>query len=103
MSADFGEMSAVDTVLLRQACLLLARGERVHSVKDADVGLRMSGEARRLLLTLRRHHVTPPPAEETYAAIAAQAQKEASQRRAQELAEDEDEAIQGNLPDGVPS
>jgi hypothetical protein len=54
MSADFGELSAVDEVLLKQACLLLARSERVHRVRDIDVGVRMSGEARRLLQSLQR-------------------------------------------------
>ena len=54
MSPDFDELSATDTVLLNQACLLLARSERVHRVRDIDVGVRMSGEARRLLLTLQR-------------------------------------------------
>ena len=53
MVGDFGALSAVDDVLLRQACLLLARSERVHRVRDIDVGVRMSGEARRLLLTLQ--------------------------------------------------
>jgi hypothetical protein len=54
MAPDFGELSATDTVLLNQACLLLARSERVHRVRDIDVGVRMSGEARRLLLSLQR-------------------------------------------------
>jgi hypothetical protein len=54
MAPDFGEMSAVDTVLLRQACTLLARSERIHRHRDIDVALRMSGEARRLLQALRR-------------------------------------------------
>jgi hypothetical protein len=49
MAPDFGELSAVDTVLLNQACLLLARSERIARVRDIDVGVRMSGEARRLL------------------------------------------------------
>ena len=47
-------MSATDTILLKQAALLLGRSERVSSIKQADVGLRMSGEARRLLMSLRR-------------------------------------------------
>ena len=54
LSGDFGELSATDTILLKQAALLLARSERVSSIKQADVGLRMSGEARRLLMSLRR-------------------------------------------------
>jgi hypothetical protein len=54
MAPDFGMLSATDEVLLRQACLLLARSERVHRVRDIDVGVRMSGEARRLLAGLQR-------------------------------------------------
>jgi hypothetical protein len=62
MAGDFGgaEMSAVDTVLLRQACMLIARSERVHRAKDIDASIRQSGEARRLLATLRRHASAPP-------------------------------------------
>lgn len=60
MAPDLGQMSAIDTVMLRRASLLLARSERIRSAKDADVSLRMSGEARRLLQTLRRHHASAP-------------------------------------------
>jgi hypothetical protein len=60
MAPDFAELSATDDVLLTQACLLLARSERVHRVRDIDVGLRMSGEARRLLQALRRHRASAP-------------------------------------------
>jgi hypothetical protein len=60
MAPDFGELSATDNILLLQASLLLARSERVHRVRDIDVGLRMSGEARRLLQSLRRHRVPAP-------------------------------------------
>jgi hypothetical protein len=63
MAADFGALSAVDTVLLNQACLLLARSERVHRVRDIDVGLRMSGEARRLLSSLRKPSARRPESE----------------------------------------
>jgi hypothetical protein len=56
MAVDFGTLTAVDTVLLRRASLLLARSERIRSARDADVSLRMSSEARRTLMTLRRHH-----------------------------------------------
>jgi hypothetical protein len=61
IAPDFSELNATDTVLLRRACLLLARSERIHRVRDIDVALRMSGEARRLLQTLRRHHASAPP------------------------------------------
>jgi hypothetical protein len=53
MAVDFADLSAVDNVMLRQACLLLARAERIHRVRDVDVAMRMSGEARRLLMALR--------------------------------------------------
>ncbi len=53
MAGDFGTLSAVNAALLRQACLLLARSERVKRIKDADAAIRMSGEARRLLATVR--------------------------------------------------
>ena len=59
LSGDFGELSATDAILLRQAALLLARAERVSSIKQVDVGLRMSGEARRLLQVLRRNAPAP--------------------------------------------
>ena len=55
LSADLGKpLSAIDETLLRQACLLLARAERVSRIKDADVGIRMAGEARRILAMLKR-------------------------------------------------
>ncbi len=59
MSPDFGKLTATDDVLLRRACLLLARSERIRRLRDVDVGLRMSGEARRLLQTLKRHAAPP--------------------------------------------
>jgi hypothetical protein len=59
MAPDFAGMSAVDEVLLRQACMLIARSERVHRAKDIDASIRQSGEARRLLATLRRHAPAP--------------------------------------------
>ena len=89
MAPDFAPLSAVDTVLLNQACLLLARSERVHRVRDIDVGVRMSGEARRLLQVLRKNASTPAAPAETFTEIAVKAQAEASQRRAYELVEDE--------------
>jgi hypothetical protein len=54
MSADFAPLSAVDEVLLRQACLLLARSQRVHRLRDVDAGIRLSSEARRILAGLRK-------------------------------------------------
>ena len=63
-------LSAVDRALLTQACLLLARSERVMQIKDADAAIRMSGEARRLLESLRKHAAPPkvPSLEEHLAA-----------------------------------
>jgi hypothetical protein len=55
MAADFASLSAVDEVLLRQACLLLARSERVHRTTDVEAAIRMSSEARRLLQSLKRN------------------------------------------------
>jgi hypothetical protein len=40
MAVDFGPMSATDVVLLWQACLLLARSERVHRRMDIDNAIR---------------------------------------------------------------
>ena len=55
---DFADnLSAVDTVLLRQACRLLARGERL---RDPDAAVRLSSEARRIIAALRRS--APKPA-----------------------------------------
>jgi len=49
---DFAaDLSAVDTVLLRQACRLLARGERL---RDAAAAVKLSSEARRLITALRQ-------------------------------------------------
>jgi hypothetical protein len=88
MAPDFGELSATDQVLLNQACLLLARSERVHRVRDIDVGVRMSGEARRLLQALRRRAPACSIPVEPFTDISARAQAEAAQRRALELAAD---------------
>jgi hypothetical protein len=90
MAADFGELNGIDAAMLNQACLLLARAERIKAIKHADASVRMSSEARRLVETLRRHHVAPKaPVAETFAEVAARAQAEASARRELELAEDD--------------
>lgn len=54
MAGDFAALSAVDRTLLWQACLLLARSERIRRARDADAAIRMSGEARRLLASLQK-------------------------------------------------
>jgi hypothetical protein len=49
---DFVEdLPAVDVVLLRQACRLLARGERL---RDLDAAVKLSAEARRIITALPR-------------------------------------------------
>lgn len=62
------DLSAVDTVLLRQACRLLARGERL---RDPDAAVRLSSEARRILASLRRKASKQVP-EDTLADIVAE-------------------------------
>ena len=91
MAGDFEPMSATDEVLLRQACFLLARSERVHRHADNDNAIRMSGEARRLLELLRRRAASAPkePPTKSWSDITAQAQAEADVRRGRELAEDD--------------
>jgi hypothetical protein len=88
MAGDFGPMTATDEVLLRQACFLLARSERVYRRADIDNAIRMSGEARRLLESLRRRPASPEPPPKSWSDIGTKAQAEADVRRAQELAED---------------
>jgi hypothetical protein len=62
MAADIRPSTATDELLLHHACTLLARAERVHSRKDIDIACRMSGEARRLIVSLRRRAApTGPP------------------------------------------
>jgi hypothetical protein len=52
---DFPALSATDTVLLKQACRLLARSERM---RDPDASIRMASEARRTLDGLRRRQAS---------------------------------------------
>jgi hypothetical protein len=92
MAPDFAPLSATDEVLLRQACLLLARSERIARVRDIDVGVRMSGEARRLLQALRKNAPAPAVPAERFTEIAVKAQAEEDARRAAELAGDAVEA-----------
>jgi hypothetical protein len=61
MSAELGTLSAIDHALLKQACLLLARSERLKRARDADAAVRLSSEARRILASLRKH-ATPAKA-----------------------------------------
>jgi hypothetical protein len=52
---DFGALSATDTLLLKQAAMMIARSESISSVRHADAAIRLSSESRRLLAMLRRH------------------------------------------------
>jgi len=61
MVGDFGgvdALSATDRVLLAHGCRLLVRAGRV---RDHDIALRMSGEARRVLAGLRKRQPAPKP------------------------------------------
>jgi hypothetical protein len=89
MASEFGALSPCDQVMLRQACLLLARSERLTGARNADASVRMASEARRTLASLRKGHEVREPAPETFAEVAKRAQAEASARRAAELAADE--------------
>jgi hypothetical protein len=62
------DLCAVDVVLLRQACRLLARGERL---RDPSAAVKLSGEARRLLSPLRRK-ASKPVSEDSLADIVAE-------------------------------
>lgn len=86
MAADFeGTLSAIDRTMLLQACRLLIRSERTP---DADLAVRLSNAAARLLASLRSAKRREPIGE-TFAEIATRAQADADRRRALELAEDE--------------
>jgi hypothetical protein len=67
MAPDFGELSAVESAVLLQACRLMARGERAANPNNA---VRLSNAAVRLLTTLRRKRSRPdrPPLRERLAA-----------------------------------
>jgi hypothetical protein len=61
MSAELGALSPIDHALLKQACLLLARSERLKRARDADAAVRLSSEARRILASLRKHAAPKAP------------------------------------------
>jgi hypothetical protein len=61
IAADFGgadALSAVDHAQLSQACHLMVRAERES---DADIVVRLAGEARRLLAVLRKRAPAAKP------------------------------------------
>jgi hypothetical protein len=87
---DFGELNATDTLILKQAAMMVARSESISSVRHADAAIRLSSESRRLLLMLKRHAPKrDSEATETFTDVAAHAQAESEARRAVELAADE--------------
>jgi hypothetical protein len=97
MAADFGgvdALSGVDRAMLMQACRLMARGARAKSADDA---VRLTSEARRILMGLRKRASAAATSTESFAAIAQRAQAESEARRAAELAADE-MAVDGDTP-----
>lgn len=86
LSTDMGgadAMSAVDRVLLMQACKLLARAARA---RDADGAVRLTSEARRVIASLRKQAQPPKgPTLEQYLAQRA-AEQPADEERANEPA-----------------
>jgi len=71
MIVDFGELGPTDRILLERAGFLLARSERLN---DADVAMRMSAEARRIIASLRKRVSVPPAPAEPFGQVAAIAQ-----------------------------
>ena len=63
MAADLGELTGIDSVVLRQAARLLVRAERT---KNPDIAVRASNAASRMLATLqrKRHKRGRPPLRE---------------------------------------
>jgi hypothetical protein len=90
LAPDFGKLGPTDTVLLKQAAMMIARSESISSVRHADAAIRLSSESRPLLSQLRRHAPKHSSKDEpTFTDIAAHAQAESEARRAAELAADE--------------
>ena len=82
-------LSAIERALLSQAVGLMVRAERV---KETDDAVRLANASARLLASLRKRVQPSVAPRETFAALAARAQAEANERRAIELAADEDES-----------
>jgi hypothetical protein len=85
MLSDFGSLGPTDRILLERASFLLARSERL---RDADVSMRMSGEARRIIASLRKNAPARAVPAERFTEIAVKAQAEEEARRVAELAAD---------------
>jgi hypothetical protein len=56
MAADLGELTGIDSVVLRQAARLLVRAERT---KNPDIAVRASNAASRMLATLQKKRRKP--------------------------------------------
>jgi hypothetical protein len=56
LAGDFGELSAVESALLLQACRLMARSEKAANPNDA---VRLANASARLLATLRKPKSKP--------------------------------------------
>jgi len=56
MNADLGPLTKTDEILLKQACLMLAKSSRISGRDRAniDVAVRLHSEARRTITALRR-------------------------------------------------
>jgi hypothetical protein len=99
MLHDFGSLGPTDRILLERASFLLARSERL---RDADVSMRMSGEARRLLQALRKNAPARAVPAERFTEIAVKAQAEEDARRVAELAADVSEANASEAAGEIP-
>jgi hypothetical protein len=62
MSGDLGPLTKTDEILLRQACLMLAKASRIsgRDRQNVDVAVRLHSEARRTITSLQRR--APKPA-----------------------------------------
>jgi hypothetical protein len=104
MAADWGganSLSAIDRALLMQACRLMARAARA---KDADAVVRLTSEARRILVTLRKRAAPPSPPgptlSEYLASVSATAPQEAPDDEPNDKAPGEEARQPGEPPNG---
>jgi hypothetical protein len=63
MSADLGPLTKTDEILLKQACLMLAKASRIpgRDRQNVDVAVRLHSEARRTITSLQRRAPKPSP------------------------------------------
>lgn len=71
MLRELGELSPIDAIFVRQACLLLAKSQRASGKQDIDAQIRMSGEARRIIAAVRKSAPKPDEREDHLAAYLA--------------------------------